>query len=185
MSGSRSHFQCQLTEVRSRYRSRLGAHRATTRVSATRCCRPSGRRVSGLRTRCDEIAHGPGRSRTVSRPGGGGRADGPLSYRRGLVEPPLPLEFRRGEVPEGRADPLAVSTKSRNRASCRLGALTTASLLAKRLGGVSPQDDALQTAFATATVSKPALARYYLHANEDRIAQIPHPEWMLSRTRRR
>jgi hypothetical protein len=59
------------------------------------------------------------------------------------------------------------------------GTVTTAAQMAKSIGTTIPQDDAFRAAFCTATVTKGTLARYYLRAIEDKIANQPHPEWIV------
>lgn len=56
--------------------------------------------------------------------------------------------------------------------------ITTGPQLAKKLNKSIPQDDQFVAAFATATVSKAFLARYYLRAIEDNRANSPNPEWI-------
>jgi hypothetical protein len=56
------------------------------------------------------------------------------------------------------------------------GSIKTVQQLAKAMHGVVPQDEEFRASFATATVSKTHLARYYLRAIEDRLAEGPLPE---------
>lgn len=59
-----------------------------------------------------------------------------------------------------------------------VGALTTADELRKRLGPIVPADARFETAFATARVSNPKFARYYLRSLEQAAADDSEP-WYL------